>query len=73
MRVAHREEIEDAKILGWRRTRLVDAGFSLPRAERLAGDTCYDLHALIGLTERGCAPELAERILAPLKERGGAA
>jgi hypothetical protein len=73
MRVSHPEEIEDAKLLGWRRTRLVDAGFSSRRAERLAGDTRYDLHTLIELTERGCAPELAERILAPLEERGGAA
>jgi hypothetical protein len=45
----------------------------LPLAARLAGDACYDLHALIELTERGCTPELAVRILAPLEERGGVA
>ena len=28
----------------------------------------YDLHALIELVERGCPPELAVRILAPLDE-----
>jgi hypothetical protein len=72
MRVTQRQEIEDAEILAWRRAQLVDAGFSLPLAARLAGDTRYDLHALIELTERGCAPELAVRILAPLEERGGA-
>ena len=32
----------------------------------LAADARYDLHALIELVERGCAPELAVRILAPL-------
>jgi hypothetical protein len=73
MRVTHRGETEDAKILAWRRAQLVGAGFSLPLAARLAGDARYDLHALIELTERGCAPELAVRILAPLDERGGAA
>jgi hypothetical protein len=72
MRVTHPEETEGAKILAWRRARLVDGGFSSPLAARLAGATRYDLHALIELTERGCAPELAVRILAPLEERGGA-
>jgi hypothetical protein len=73
MRVTHREETEGAKILAWRRARLVDAGFPLPLAARLAGDPRYDLHALIELTERGCAPELAVRILAPLEAEGSAA
>ncbi len=73
MRVTQRQEIEDAEIFAWRRARLIDAGFSSPLAARLAGDTRYDLHALIELTERGCAPELAVRILAPLEERGGPA
>ena len=34
----------------------------------LASDHRYDLHALIELVERGCPPELAVRILAPLEE-----
>ena len=41
-------------------------GFSLPLATRLARDPDYDLHALIELVERGCSPELAVRILAPV-------
>jgi hypothetical protein len=73
MRVTHPEKTEGAKIVAWRRAQLVDAGFSLPLAARLAGDTRYDLHALIELTERGCTPELAVRISAPLEEREGAA
>jgi hypothetical protein len=59
-------EATDARISAWRRARLVEAGFPLPLARRLANDPRFDLHALIDLTERGCAPELAARILAPL-------
>jgi hypothetical protein len=55
-------------VLAWRREGLVDAGFPLPLAARLAGDGRFDVHALIELTERGCPPELAARILAPLEE-----
>ena len=41
---------------------------SAPRSQtRLARDPRYDLHALIELVERGCPPELAVRILAPLE------
>jgi hypothetical protein len=53
-------------VVRWRREQLVGSGFPLPLARRLAGDRRYDLHALIELAERGCAPELAVRILAPL-------
>jgi hypothetical protein len=66
-------EIGETNIVGWRRSQLADAGFSLPLAARIAGDAGYDLHALIELTERGCAPELAVRILAPLEAEGTAA
>jgi hypothetical protein len=52
----------------WRRDRLVDVGFPRGLAARLARDTRYDLHALIELVERGCAPALAVRILAPLDD-----
>jgi hypothetical protein len=60
-------KIDEREIVGWRRSELTVAGFSLPLAARIAGDPHYDLHALIELTERGCAPELAVRILAPLE------
>ena len=52
----------------WRRQQLVDSGFPVPVAARLANDSRYDLHALIELVERGCAPDLAARILAPLDD-----
>lgn len=55
-------------VTSWRRDRLVEAGFPLPLATRLARDPRYDLHALIGLVEDGCPRELALRILAPMEE-----
>jgi hypothetical protein len=57
-----------ATVTSWRRDRLVEAGFALPLASRLARDSRYDLHELIQLVEHGCPPELALRILAPLGE-----
>jgi hypothetical protein len=56
------------EVVSWRRDQLVRAGFTLPVAARAASDPRYDLHALTELVERGCPPELAVRILAPLEE-----
>ncbi|HEX2502499.1 MAG TPA: hypothetical protein VHK00_01040 [Miltoncostaeaceae bacterium] len=53
-------------MVAWRRDRLVAAGFDPRLARALARDRAVDLHALIELTERGCPPETAARILAPL-------
>jgi hypothetical protein len=64
---AQHEREEAAEVISWRRDQLVHAGFTLPEAVRLAEDPRYDLHALIELVERGCPPELAVRILAPLE------
>ena len=52
----------------WRRGRLLRAGFDADLAAQVAADCGFDLHAVIELTERGCPPELAARILAPLDE-----
>ena len=54
------------EVVRWRRKQLVESGFPLPLAAAIAGDAHYDLHALIELVERGCEPDLAVRILAPL-------
>ena len=62
----------DHEVVRWRREQLVASGFPLPLAAEVAGDARYDLHALIELTERGCAPELAVRILAPVDEASAA-
>ena len=59
---------EDASVNRWRREQLVQSGFSLPLATRIARDPRYDLHRLIQLVEEGCPPELAARILAPLED-----
>jgi hypothetical protein len=53
-------------IVGWRRGRLVAAGFSPELAARLAQESRIDLHAVLELIDRGCPPALAARILAPL-------
>ena len=60
--------MEQASVTSWRRDRLVEAGFTLSSAARVARDRRYDLHALIELVEHGCPPELAVRILAPLEQ-----
>jgi hypothetical protein len=51
----------------WRRDQLTGVGFSLSVAARLACDERWDIHALIELVERGCPPNLAARIAAPLE------
>jgi hypothetical protein len=53
-------------VIDWRRDRLMAAGFAPPLAAVLAGDCNIDLHAVLELIDRGCPPELAARILAPL-------
>ena len=68
MRTETSHEQGDARVASWRRDQLVRAGFTLPDARRLAPDPRYDLHSLLGLVERGCPPDLAMRILAPLDE-----
>jgi hypothetical protein len=52
----------------WREGRLLSAGFSSGLAETLAHQERVDLHELLKLVDRGCPPELAARILAPLDE-----
>ena len=57
-------EIE--QVVAWRRKVLERAGFELAAAEELARDNRVDLHDVLNLVDRGCPPELAARILAPL-------
>jgi hypothetical protein len=56
----------------WRCEQLVESGFAPALAARVAKNAHYDLHALIELIERGCKPELALRILAPVEEESAA-
>ena len=56
-------------VVFWRRDQLGRAGFALRLAARIACDERYDLHALLELVDRGCPPDLAVRILAPLEAK----
>ena len=60
------------QVVRWRREQLVGSGFAPALAARVAENPDYDLHALIELVERGCPPELAVRILAPVEEESAA-
>jgi hypothetical protein len=53
----------------WRVCWLLESGFSRELATAIAS-TDIDLHALLELVDRGCPPELAARILAPLPATG---
>jgi hypothetical protein len=53
---------ERAKVESWRLHILIEAGYPLPLAERLAGSEA-DLHRAVGLIRQGCAPETAAEIL----------
>ena len=59
---------EDGEVKAWRYEQLRAHGFDAALAVRIAADCGYDLHALIELVEKGCRPELATRILAPVDD-----
>lgn len=63
-----RQEQAAHDVVRWRHRQLLSVGFTPDAASRLAEDPRYDLHALIELVERGCPPDLAVRVLAPLEE-----
>lgn len=54
------------EVIAWRRSQLLGAGFDAWTADVFARTESVDLHALIELVERGCTPELAARIMAPI-------
>jgi hypothetical protein len=62
-------ERDQVGVVAWRRRRLEGAGFAPSLADALATDRGTDLHALLDLVDRGCRPDLAARILAPLEPR----
>ncbi len=54
---------ERAKVEGWRLHVLIEAGYPLPYAERIAQSRA-DLHEAVSLIRhRGCTPEVAAQIL----------
>ena len=72
MRITTTSDALGRDVSSWRREQLVHTGFPLPLAVRVGNDSRYDLHALIELVERGCDPQLAVRILAPLDAESAA-
>ena len=58
--------LQSDPVVEWRRGRLITAGCAPGLAVRLAEDSEIDLHAVLELLDRGCPPELAARIVAPL-------
>ncbi len=55
-------ENERSKVESWRLHVLIEAGYPLLLAERLAGSEA-DLHTAVDLVSAGCTPETAAEIL----------
>jgi hypothetical protein len=53
---------ERMKVETWRLHVLVEAGYPVPLAERIAHSNA-DLHQAVELVQAGCGPELATEIL----------
>ena len=53
---------ERSKVESWRLHVLIEAGYPLPIAERLAVSEA-DLHVAVDILDRGCAHETAAEIL----------
>jgi len=53
---------ERSKVESWRLHVLMEAGYPLPLAERLAGSEA-DLHTAVEMLGQGCTPETAVEIL----------
>lgn len=64
--VATRRPHPAVDIEDWRRRKLLEFGFQPALAASLAAQRRLDLHELLQLVDRGCPPELAARILAPI-------
>jgi hypothetical protein len=57
------ESSERAKVESWRLHVLMEAGYTLSLAERIAAKEDVDLHRAVELIEAGCTPETAAEIL----------
>jgi len=60
--IAETPRDEQAKVESWRLHVLMEAGYPLPLAERIAHSN-PDLHHAVDLIARACAPETAPEIL----------
>jgi hypothetical protein len=59
---AEPESNERSKVESWRLHVLIEAGYPLPLAERLAHSEA-DLHSAVELIRQGCEPKTAAEIL----------
>jgi hypothetical protein len=62
MQTLEPEQDERAKVHCWRLHVLIEAGYPVDLAERVA-ESEVDLHSAVGLVERGCRPDIAVQIL----------
>lgn len=62
MQTLEPEQDERAKVHGWRLHVLIEAGYPVGLAERLA-ESDVDLHDAVELVEQGCGPDVASQIL----------
>ena len=60
--IVEHDQNEREKVAGWRLHVLIEAGYPLPLAERLAHSDA-DLHCAVELVRKGCEPKTAAEIL----------
>lgn len=60
-------DVEASRVEAWRLEQLLDAGYALVDAEKIAaryaGPDAIDLHQALALVRKGCAPAMAAAIL----------
>ncbi len=62
MQTLEPEQDERVKVQSWRLHVLIEAGYPIELAERVA-ESGADLHDAVELIEQGCTPEIAAQIL----------
>jgi hypothetical protein len=60
--IVENDQNEREKVASWRLHVLIEAGYPLPLAERLAQSEA-DLHSAVELVRKGCEPKTAAEIL----------
>ena len=60
--IVETDQNEKAKVQSWRLHVLIEAGYPLPLAEKIA-DSEVDLHRAVEIVTSGCGHETAARIL----------
>jgi hypothetical protein len=60
--IAEHDQSDRQRVESWRLHVLIEAGYPLPLAERLAQSEA-DLHRAVELITQGCAPQTAAEIL----------